>query len=71
MDSLLRGASKFINEYMGEALVKVLLILSMDSLLKEGVAKFVNGYISEAKFKKMLIQQWKSQRKKAVNYETK
>ena len=57
MDSLLRGASKFINEYMGEALVKVLLILSMDSLLKEGVAKFVNGYINEAKFKKMLIQQ--------------
>ena len=43
----------------------------MDSLLKEAVAKFVNGYMSEAKFEKMLIQQWKSQRKKAVKYETK
>ena len=46
MDSLLRGASKFINEYMGEVLVKVLLILSMDYLLR-GVSNFVNGYMGE------------------------
>ena len=31
---------------MGEDIVKVLLILSMDSLLRE-ISKFVNGYMGE------------------------
>ena len=39
----LKEVANFVNGYMGEVCLKGLLILSMDSLLKEGVAKFVNG----------------------------
>ena len=46
MDSLLRGAPKFVNGYMDEVLVNVLLILSMDSLLR-GAPKLANGYKGE------------------------
>ena len=37
MDSLLRGVSKFVNEYMGEALVK-------------GVGNFINGFFVKGGF---------------------
>ena len=47
MNSFLTGVSKFVSEYMGEALVKGLGILSMDSLLRR-VSRFVNGYMGEA-----------------------
>ena len=39
MESLLRGVSKVVNGYMGDALQ----ILSMDSLFR-GFSKFVRGY---------------------------
>ena len=47
MNSYLTGVYEFVSGYMGEALVKVLGILSMDSLLRK-VYRFVNGYMGEA-----------------------
>ena len=48
MISLLRGVSKFVSGYMGEALVKgVAYFINVVSLLR-GVSKFINGYMGEA-----------------------
>ena len=46
MDSLLRGAPKFINGYMGEALVK-------------GVVNFINGFFGEEKIVKTMVKKSK------------
>ena len=46
MDSLLRGAPKFINGYMGEALVK-------------GVVNFINGFFGEEKIVKTTVKKSK------------
>ena len=46
MDYLLRGAPKFVNGYIGEALVKV-------------AANFINGFFGEGKIVKIMVKKSK------------